>query len=572
VRRLIRDHKLTDLVDVTGHVSLEEFKQHMRETDIALNLRERTVGETSGCLCRLMGLGVCSVVADVGWYGELPADSVVKVPLDSRTDSLLTAYLERLIEDEPLRTRIGRNARRYAQTHHAVERSAMAYLEFIDRVIARRAKRAVVAGIADDLVRLGAVASDEALLQSVAREVSILLPDNDAVVDWPEQNGSRHPARTNGRTPKLEQIDYKQAARDYLRNIPEERRHHLRTKPFYNLANKPAKYKNEGMDEDTHRHFCDFANIAVTLALPPGSRILDVGCGSGWLSEYFARLGYIVKGIDISPDLIAMSEERVARVPYGADHETPLRCTFAVHDVEAAPLPEKFDAILCYDSLHHFEDEHAVVNNLASMLDVGGLLFILEGERPAAGSPSEAELVEVMAEFGTLESPFDFGYLRQVLDENGFVVIGDYVSVNGLFQRETIVDDLLPLTDVATNYNYLACKKVVEGATASSIPDSRNPGLLRANIEVVCAPPTHVVPGETLKFELAITNEGNTLWLAGRQAQLGIVMPAVKIFDSSGSLISEVHGEPPLPHAVAPGETMRLKFRPQRRARVESIC
>jgi 2-polyprenyl-3-methyl-5-hydroxy-6-metoxy-1,4-benzoquinol methylase/glycosyltransferase involved in cell wall biosynthesis len=562
VRRLIREHKLADLVEVTGHVGLAEFKQHMRETDIALNLRERTVGETSGCLCRLLGMGVCSVVADAGWYGELPADCVVKVPLDSRTDSLLLAYLERLIEDESLRLRIGRNARRYAQTHHAVERSAAAYLEFIDRVIARRTKRAVVASVVGELVQLGTQPSDEALLQSVAREVSLLLPDVDSTLDhWPQQNGHASPARTNGRTQKLDNIDYKQAARDYLRNIPEERRHHLRTKPFYNLANKPAKYKNEGMDEDTHRHFCDFANIAVTLALPPGSRILDVGCGSGWLSEYFARLGYVVKGIDISPDLIEMSEERVARVPYGADHETPLRCTFAVHDVETAPLPEKFDAILCYDSLHHFENERAVVKNLAAMLDVGGLLFILEGERPATGSLSETELVEVMIEFGTLESPFDFGYLRQILDEHGFALTGDYVSVNGLFERETIVDDQLPLTNVATNYHYLACKKVVEGAAASSVPDSRNPGLLRAGIAVVSAPPARVAAVDTLEFELEITNEGNTLWLAGRKSQLGIVMPAVKLYDASGSLASEVHGEPPLPHAVAPGEIVRLKFR-----------
>src|SRR5689334_19917192 len=396
VRRLIRDHKLADLVEVTGHVSLEEFKQHMRETDIALNLRERTVGETSGCLCRLMGLGVCSVVADVGWYGELPDDCVVKVPLDSRTDSLLTAYLERLIEDETLRRRIGWNARRYAYAQHHVDRSAAAYLEFIDRVISRRAKRAVVAGIAGELVQLGAVASDEALLQSVAREVSVLLPDSDTVIDWPQRNGTPHPSRTNWRTPKLEQIDYKQAARDYLSNIPEERRHHLRTKPFYNLANKPARYKNEGMDEGTHRHFCDFANIAVTLALPPGSRILDVGCGSGWLSEYFARLGYVVKGIDISSDLIEMARERVARVPYGVDHETPLQCTFEVHDVEAGPLPEKFDAIICYDSLHHFEDENSVMGNLAKMVNVGGTLFILEGDRPPAGSESEDELIDVM--------------------------------------------------------------------------------------------------------------------------------------------------------------------------------
>ena len=576
IRRLIRDYRLTDLVTITGHVSLEEFKQYMRETDIALNLRERTVGETSASLCRLLGAGVCSVVADVGWYGELPADCVVKVPLDSQTDSLLLAYLERLIEDEPLRTRIGQNARRYAYAHHHVERSAESYLDFIDHVISRRANRAVVASVANELAQLGAQPTDEILLQGVAREVSLLMSDSDnhTVIDLPQANGHQEqvgkgaapplrqpPSHTNGRTPKLEGIDYKQAARDYLRRIPEERQHHLRTKPFYNLANKPAKYKNEGMDEDTHRHFCDFANIAVTLALPPGSRILDVGCGSGWFSEYFARLGYVVKGIDISPDLIQMSEERVARVPYGADHETPLRCTFAVHDVEASPLPEKFDAILCYDSLHHFEDERAVVRHLAAMLDVGGLVFILEGERPAVGSPSEIELVDVMAEFGTLESPFDFNYLRQILDEHGLAVVGDYVSVNGLFQREMIVDDLLPLSDVAINYNYLACKKVVEGAAASSVPDSRNPGLLRAGIVVVNAPAVEVMADELLRFELEVTNEGNTLWLAGRQSQLGIVMPAAKIFDAGGSLISEVHGEPPLPHAIAPGESVRLKFR-----------
>jgi SAM-dependent methyltransferase len=286
-----------------------------------------------------------------------------------------------------------------------------------------------------------------------------------------------------------------------------------------------------------------------------------VGCGSGWLSEYFARLGYVVKGIDISPDLIQMSEERVARVPYGVDHETPLRCAFAVHDIEAAPLPEKFDAILCYDSLHHFEDEAAVIRNLAGMLDVGGLLFVLEGDRPPAGSPSEDELRNVMTEFGTLESPFDFNYLRKLLDEQGFAIIGDYASVNGLFHRETIVDDLLPLTDVAVNYNYLACKKVVEGAAASSIPDSRNPGVLRARIALMSSPPERLAGGQMLEFELEVANEGNTFWIAGRQTRFGVVMPGVKIFDAHGGLIREFHGEPPLPHSVAPGETVRLKIR-----------
>ena len=37
-------------------------------------------------------------------------------------------------------------------------------------------------------------------------------------------------------------------------------------------------------------------------------------------------------------------------------------------------------------------------------------------------------------------------------------------------------------------------------------------------------------------------------------------MPAVRIIDEEGRVVREVHGEPPLPHAVAPGEMIRLKF------------
>jgi len=48
---------------------------------------------------------------------------------------LLLAYLERLIEDEPLRSAIGENARRYALDEYDVERRAADYLSFIREVI-----------------------------------------------------------------------------------------------------------------------------------------------------------------------------------------------------------------------------------------------------------------------------------------------------------------------------------------------------------------------------------------------------------------------------------------------------
>lgn len=355
-----------------------------------------------------------------------------------------------------------------------------------------------------------------------------------------------------GRTPKPPGIDFKQAAIDYLGRLSEERQHHLRTKPFYNLAHKLPRYRGPGLDADSHRHFCDFANMAVALELPPGARILDVACGSGWLSEFFARLGYDVTGIDVSPDLIAMSEERVRKVPYGADHETPLRCRFLVHDVESGALPERFDAAVIYDALHHLDDERAAVRSIAAMLKPGGMLFVMEGNRPPRGSAGEAELVNVMERFGTLESPFDPHYLKRLLPENGLTVVGDYVSVDALIDREVIEPDGRVRIDLPA-INYLLCKKVATGT-----PDSRAPGSLRAELTLRSEWPERFESNEMFVLTLNVKNTGNTLWLGGRYLRRGGVMLGVKILDRNGRVVDEFHGEPPLPRAVGPDESCEV--------------
>ncbi len=589
--QLIERYHLQDRVTVTGHVSLTEFEERIAETDIAINLRERPVGATSGSLCRIMAAGVPAVVSNVGAFAELPNNTVVKVEPDHFADALLQAYVSELIQNPRLRRQIGRNARRHVLANHRIENSAASYMEFIRKVIARRPRRRLVNSVANELSQLGLQSNDDAFLRNVAGELAVLAPVLETMSETMSEttgdangssgagkfsasgvdgNGHSSPStspaasasESSGRLPGIEGIDYKRAAIEYLGKLSEERSHHLRTKPFYNLANKPAKYKGEGMDEDTHRHLCDFANLAVTLALPAGAKILDVGCGSGWLSEYFARLGYQVKGIDISPDLIAMSQDRVARVPFGVDHETPLRCDFAVHDIELAPLDEKFDAIICYDSLHHFADERSVMRNLASMVDAGGLLFILEGQKPVDDSLSAEELREVMREFGTLESPFSNRYLRALISENGFAVVGDYVSVNGLFEREMLEgkgdNQSLPLRSIATDYHYLTCMKLGQSQNATDVPDSKHPGVLRAEFSLRDPKPLQVAAGQDFEVPVTITNAGDTLWLTGQTVRAGIVMPGVRILDESGEIISELHGHPLLPRAIPPGQTLDL--------------
>jgi 2-polyprenyl-3-methyl-5-hydroxy-6-metoxy-1,4-benzoquinol methylase/glycosyltransferase involved in cell wall biosynthesis len=603
VRALVRECGLEGRVEITGHVPLEEFERRIAETDIALNLRERTAGETSGSLCRIMAAGVAAVVSNVGWFGELPADAAVKIEQGPHADELLRAYLERLIVDAPLRERIGANARRHMLAEHDIRRSAEGYLALIEEVMAARPRRRFVGGLSEELSALGVRPERDAdFMRAVAYEVATLAParifaargdvksngdesangDGHARLSQPqsstEASATMGEATTTddetsttttavegaadggGRLRKIEGVDYKRAAVEYPRKLDAERHHYLYTKPFYNLSNKPPKHAGDGMDAETFRHFCDFANISVALALPAGSRILDVGCGSGWLSEFFARLGYDVTGIDISPDLIEIARARVERVAYGADHETPLRCRFMVHDAEGSPLAEEFDAVICYDSLHHFEDERAVVRNLSAMTRYGGALFILEGDCPEEGSETEEELLEVMRNFETLESPFSREYLRELLDEQGLAVVGDYVSVNGLFERDSLEGGRLRVEP--PEVNYLLCKKVVRetGRRASSVPDSRAPSQPRARLSFAETWPDEVKAGDLMKASLHVENAGDTLWLTGAAERAGSTMLGARLSDEQGTVVWERHGTPPLPRPLVPGESVTLQF------------
>src|SRR6202035_1226125 len=119
-----------------GHTRLEQFLRTMVAVDVALNLRYRSAGETSGPLIRLLGLGKPVVVSDDGSFAEIPAGCCAKVPLDETEEEVLLGYLRRLAGDEPLRREMGENARRHVAAHHTLEGSARRYAEFLQQVAA----------------------------------------------------------------------------------------------------------------------------------------------------------------------------------------------------------------------------------------------------------------------------------------------------------------------------------------------------------------------------------------------------------------------------------------------------
>jgi glycosyltransferase involved in cell wall biosynthesis len=135
VPALVNQLGLQDAVRYTGHLgSLEEFLGWLAAVDIVVNLRYPTVGETSAVALRCLAAGRVLVVYDHGWYAELPGDTCLKLPpLDQEA---LNAALQRLAEDETLRTSLGQRGQSYVREHHSLQGAASAYLAFVEAVLA----------------------------------------------------------------------------------------------------------------------------------------------------------------------------------------------------------------------------------------------------------------------------------------------------------------------------------------------------------------------------------------------------------------------------------------------------
>jgi len=134
--------------------------------------------------------------------------------------------------------------------------------------------------------------------------------------------------------------------------------------------------------------------------LPPGSSVLDAGCGTGRHTAFLAENGHDVTGIDSSPEMLAVA---AAKVP---------AARFELADLERIPFPDdSFDAAVCSLVLSHARDIRPGVAELARVVRPGGRLFISNPHPFATGL---------------------LGWRATVTDEAGrLVVIPEYPHTHG---------------------------------------------------------------------------------------------------------------------------------------------
>ena len=100
--------------------------------------------------------------------------------------------------------------------------------------------------------------------------------------------------------------------------------------------------------------------------------MLEVGCGNGETSVWFAKNGADVYGLDISDESIVIAEQR------SRENGTTDKTHFLVSLAEETEFPDNFfDIIFINVSLHHLEVERAL-SEFKRVLKPGGIFVAIE--------------------------------------------------------------------------------------------------------------------------------------------------------------------------------------------------
>lgn len=129
-----------------------------------------------------------------------------------------------------------------------------------------------------------------------------------------------------------------------------------------------------------HRNTKDAAKIAglITreLKLPIGSRVLDLACGNGRHSIYFAAKGYNVLGLDLSEYLISQAKNKLK----GEYSRYKDRLKFEIKDMRNILHRNEFDLVVnLFSSFGYFEkdsENFKVIKSISGSLKPEGYFFL----------------------------------------------------------------------------------------------------------------------------------------------------------------------------------------------------
>jgi ubiquinone/menaquinone biosynthesis C-methylase UbiE len=162
------------------------------------------------------------------------------------------------------------------------------------------------------------------------------------------------------------------------------------------IERKPKPYKGIGMEgmiatwyaKNTGKNIAEFRDLAKRIVgtVPPGSRVLEIAPGPGYLAIELARLGaYQIAGLDVSQTFVRIARENALRAGVEID--------FRQGDAAALPFAsEAIDFIVCRAAFKNFGDPDGALREMHRVLRPGGRALIIDMRKDATAQAICAEV------------------------------------------------------------------------------------------------------------------------------------------------------------------------------------
>ena len=227
--------------------------------------------------------------------------------------------------------------------------------------------------------------------------------------------------------------------------------------------NSNVQQWNANLYDTKHKFVSSLATETVELLSPKvGERILDIGCGTGHLTQEIANCGAEVLGVDSAETMILQARQNYPNLQ------------FAVMDAINLEFTEEFDAVFSNAVLHWIKQPEKVIAGVWKSLKPGGRFVAEFGGKGNINSIQNALERAICQENSAFEN---------LLNPNYFPSIAEYGS---LLEKQgfeltfaTLFDRLTPLDGESGMVNWL---KMFRNSVLAAFSEDTQAKIL-ANVE-----------------------------------------------------------------------------------------